>query len=480
MTALRTAAMRGTIWLTGGQYVGSAIAIAGNIWLARLLGPEPFGAFFVVSSTVEAVFLLASFSFGQHLVQAPAVTRAHCRAAVFYASGMSALLIVGAACAQWAVGSRFTASTLTLFLLLTMVRAAWNVSLTVSFLLERMMAYRALAACRMAAAIAGAGLAIAVGYLGGGVWSLLAREAGMVVAGSAAVWIAVKRVVVFAPDDPEAAPYRDVWRFGCRLSGVQMLELAAHRLDGVLLGSLLGPGHAVALGYYAQAKYISSLPNLIVDAGSRLVAHRVYAILRDDRTAVRRAVIAAQFWVLRALVPIALVLFVCASGLFRATMGPRWTDGGVVLQAMCFSGCFLVLFNNLKVLRLTFEDWAGLYRAYLVQFCVLAVGMAVAVPLAGAIGGGVAYTVANAAGLVMMSAKLNVLPDFAAQMRNIGVPLAAAALAATIVTLAGVGSPERWVAPAVYALGLYTVAWGAMERRQLSMSLRGLRRSVSA
>jgi O-antigen/teichoic acid export membrane protein len=480
MRSLRKAALHGTMWLTGGQYICSAVAIAGNLWLARLLGPEPFGAFFIVSSSVEAVFLLASFSFGQQLVQAPVLTRAHCRAAVAYASGMSAILVLLAACAQWAVGSRFTTSTLTLFLLLTIVRAVWNVALTFTALLERMMAYRGLVACRMAAALSGAGFALAVAVFGGGVWSLLAREAGMVVVGSLAIWIAVKRVVVFAPDCPNASPYREVWRFGCRLSGVQMLELAAHRLDGVLLGSLLGPGHGTELGYYAQAKYIASLPNLLADAGSRLVSYRVYAILRDDVAAVRRTVIATQFWVLRAIVPVALALFICAPALFGLTMGPRWTDGGAVLQAMCFSGCFLVLFNNLKMLRLTFEDWAGLYRAYVIQLCVLGIAMVAGVRLFGAVGGGVAYTLANLAGFVVIAAKLKAVPDFGVQMRNVCGPLAAATLAVAIVSANGGQSPERWVAPVTYALGVYGIVWGVMEWRQLSASLRDLRRSASA
>lgn len=466
-------ALCGTLWLTAGQYLASAVAIASNLYLARLLGPAAFGTFFVVSSTVDVLFLVAtSFSFGQYLVQASTITVKACRAVMACTAGVSALATLVAGAGAWAVRSRYPSTTIALFVALLIVRAIWNVSLVAAPMLERALAYRALVAFRLATAAGGGLCAIAAALAGGGVASLLAREIGMVVVGSMVMWTAVARVVVFSDDAESGAAVPEVWRFGFRLSGVQMLEMVFHRADGLLLGWLLGLEHRAELGYYAQAKYVANIPSAAADTGTRAVAYRMYAIVRDDAARLRAAVEAAQFWTLRLVLPIALVFVAIPAGICRWLLGPAWEPAAPILQALALFGPFLILFNNLKMLRLVLHDWRGLYRAYLVQLAMLGGGLVLGVSRWGVVGGATSVTLACGAGYLAMAWRGRVIPETLIGRRLIGLPCVAIAAVAAVTLL----QPSIWNRNAalgvVYVLGLYAVLLTTFDGAVLRRSFR--------
>ena len=466
---LRTLAVRSTIWLTGGQYATALVGLAGNLWLARLLGPEPFGAFLIVSSAADMLFLVVgSFGFGQYLVQAPVITRRHCRIALICTTAISVTAVAAAFGLAWIGGAQFSPAMVSLFLALAVVRAAWTVTLVLTSLLERALAYRALVGCRLAAALGSAAAAIAVAEAGGGLTSFLARELGMVVVGAVATVYAVSRWVRFDEDAAGGPVLPEIWRFGVRLSGAQMLEQAFHRLDGLLLGVLLGVEHARELGWYAQARYVANLPVIAADAGTRAVAYRLYAIVRHDPERLRALVATTQFWTLRLLTPASLVLFVVPEQICRWVLGEEWVAAAPTLRALALFGPFLILFNNLKMLRLVLHDWAGLYRASVVQLLVLVATMVVGVTQWGVAGGAASVTFATAAGYVVLSLGRRGVTRAPVAPRAFAAPGAALAAVVVIGWLwpgAWTGSP---VAGILFALGcsLLSIAFDAGALRQ--------------
>lgn len=476
MSLVRTA-ISGTIWLTLGQYASSAVAILGNIWLARILGPEPFGVFFVVSSLAEILFLLGSFSFAQYVVQAPVVTYGHWRAVVLLSLALALLLVLIAGVVVWVLRDQYPMRLLAFFFLLSICRAIWSISLVFTYTLDRVMAYRSLAASRFTAALAGTAISLIIAYGGGDIWSFFGRECGMVMVGTLTTWAAARRVSILSCEVSERSPYREVWNFGFRLSGVQILEQAFHRIDGVLLGRMLGLDRSADLGYYAQAKYLANIPNVAVDSGTRAVAYRVFAVVREDLDRLQRSFGVIQFWAVRAIAPISLIFFTFPEDTLHWTLGPQWISAGPLLQSLSCVALFLVLFNNIKMFRLVLQDWKGLYWAYGTQLLVYLLAMAIGVNAWGVVGGAVAYSVANLAGLIAMYWRRDAFPKALFQVRNIGYPLIAAAVAATCanLTIGPSSTVWGWLGSVVYVLIVYVLVWCGLEGRLLLQSLREIR-----
>lgn len=477
---LARTAISGTAWLTVGQYASSGIALLGNLWLARILGPEVFGVFFVVSSWAEILLLVGAFSFAQYIVQAPVVSLAHYHAAIVYLSALYGALVVAVCPILWILRGEYPKQVLTLFFVFLVFRAAWSVSLTFTYVLERAMAYRALATLRIVSAAVGTVLALIVALQGGGVWGLLARDAGTVTAGALLAWLAARHVRIFSAKSGGESPYREVWNFGFRLGGVQVLETLFHRLDGLLLGWSLGLQRGAELGYYAQAKYFAFIPNVAADAGARAVAYRVYAALREDIGKLWKAVDIVQFWTARAMIPIVLVFMAFPGDTFRWLLGPQWVSGGRLLQAIALLGLFVPLFNNFKMLRLVFRDWAGLYWAYGIQFVTLFFSMVVGVKAFGIIGGALAFMFANLVGFIAMARRRDIIPEVMFRAGTIGFPLLAAAITVFLahVTLSPSSAPWEWIGHIVYVLAVYGLLWFGFEGRSLLRSIRQIRELV--
>jgi O-antigen/teichoic acid export membrane protein len=480
--SLAKSALIGTGWLTFGQYASSAISILGNIWLARIIGPEPFGIFFFVSSLSEMLFLIGSFSFPQYIVQGRIITRRHYRAVILFSSALCLILIALATALAWLLSDQYTVPVLILFLLLSTCRAIWTLSLIFNYMLERAMHYGILSASRVSAAATGVAVSLFIAYRGGESWSLLGRECGMVMVGTLIPWIASRRISPFSHEVTEGSAYRDVWTFGFRLSGVQLLEQAFHRIDGVLLGRLLGLDRTLELGYYAQAKYFANLPILVADPGSRTVAYRVYAILEGDRKKLWKTLDLMQFWTLRAVLPICLVFVLLHEAIFYWTVGPEWVRAGNVLQALAFCSLSLVLFNNLKMLRLVLQDWNQLYWAFGLQLMAFLLGAAIATPLFGIVGAAVAYLIANLVGLGVIAQRADSSSGIILQIQGVMYPLLAAVLTCCVayLVLSPSESPLDLIVNSAYVLCIYAALWWALEWKVVARSFQEIKGFVWA
>ena len=467
-------AVAGTLWLTAGQWGASIVALSGNIVLARLLGPTPFGVFFLASSIADLVLLFGTFGFGQYLIQGSRITRSHYRAVMTLSASASATVVVIAFLVATALSGRFTAEQMSIFVALIALRACWSLTLTMSYLLDRAMAYDRVSAMRLASAIGSAMLAVVVAATGGGVWSLVARELGMLVAGGVVTWWSVRQLDVFSSVEPDDCPFRDVRQFGFRLSGLQILEQSFHRLDVLILTRLCGFG-PTELGFYGQAKYVCSIPVIAADAGTRAVAYRLFTLLRDDARSLQRSLHNVQFWSVRAIMPAVVIFAAAPHTVFDLLMGNRWSDGAPLLIALAWYGLVMMLFNNLKAFRLAQERWSTLYSAHVAQIATLVCLAPVLSRFAGIFGAAVAFTAAFVVGLAVLARRTEADGSAGLRLDILKIPLIAATIALIVRASLFVAQVAMPAVPLIaVVLGTYGAVALTLERHTIAQALASL------
>src|ERR1700692_4590358 len=61
--------LRGTIWTLGAYGVSTALRLATNVVLARLLAPDIFGTMLIVNSLKTGIELISDIGIGQNVIQ---------------------------------------------------------------------------------------------------------------------------------------------------------------------------------------------------------------------------------------------------------------------------------------------------------------------------------------------------------------------------------------------------------------------------
>jgi O-antigen/teichoic acid export membrane protein len=143
------------------------------------------------------------------------------------------------------------------------------------------------------------------------------------------------------------ASTRALLTFGLHVSVTNLLWFLYSNSDFAIIGKLAGP---VALGYYALAFQLISLPVQKLTANANQVAYPVYCRLQDDRPRLRtwylRLTVLLGFLGMPALAGMALV----AEDAFALVLGERWLPAVLPFQLLSVVGILMVYATSLPPL----------------------------------------------------------------------------------------------------------------------------------
>ncbi len=239
-------------------------------------------------------------------------------------------------------------------------------------LLLRRLQFKGLAIRTIVATTLSGAIAIALAFLGFGVWALVAQVLVQATASTTMVWIASR----FRPRlQFDFHSSRDVLRFSWKVLVVDLLSTGVGQGDKFVVGAVLGP---VALGYYTIAARIL---NVVVDAFTGVMSSMavpVFARLKKDPEYTARTLTRVTTLSLAATVPAFGLLFLLAPVLVPTAFGAQWTPSVPVLQALCIGSI---------VSSITYFDRGVLYAADRADLEIIAVGvLAVGTVLAAYVG----------------------------------------------------------------------------------------------
>ncbi len=342
---LRRKAVRGGAVLIATRLLTQVVVWAVTLVVARLLSPYDYGLMTTGLIFVSLADLLAEAGVGKALIQkkdlAPEDLAEAFTLNLLLSAGLyAALFALAGPASLWLETPAFTdfLRVLGLLLLLTPLR---SVPLA---LLDRELHMGRQSVVHVASAVVQAGLVLALALAGMGYWALAAGALmSRVLEVAALVWFAGWRPRLRLP----GARARGLLAFGIHVSLASLLWFVYSNSDYAIVGRLAGP---VALGYYALAFQLISLPVQKLTANVNQVAYPVFCRLQHDRARLRN-------WYLRLTVllgsfgvPTLAGMVLVAEDGFAVVLGPKWVDAVRPFQLLAGAGVLMVFSHSLPPL----------------------------------------------------------------------------------------------------------------------------------
>lgn len=340
---------RALAWSLSGQVVTFLVSFGSSVVVARLISPHEMGIYVLAQAIVGALTSFSAFGIGAYVVRAPELPPGTIDAAftlnALLALGLAAVLVgaSGEAAALWREPALAPAMR---YLAAGPILAA--IEFRPTFLLQRRMEFRTVAAidagkvtvsAAVAVALVSAGygfMGLAYGYVAGGVFGALAYN--VVGREHAAFRLSVRQ-------------WGPMLAFGLRTMTVGSVGILAARLSELMLGGLLGLD---ALGLYSRAAGIATL---IVENVYAVVARVIFVQLAAelrDRGSVRETFLRSLAVVTALLWPALLGLALLARPVVSLLYGEPWLGAALPLSLLLLAQAIVLglSFNwELAVLR---------------------------------------------------------------------------------------------------------------------------------
>lgn len=325
--------VRGTAWSLVETAGGQGISLLVFVVLTRLLAPEAFG---IIAITQVFVALLAVFveqGFAAAIIQRRTLEPAHLDTALWSSVGMSVVLCLICVVASPAIAVAYGMPELgpvLRWLVLTCIVNAFRA--VPNALLQREMAFKALAQRTLISHAAGGVAGVAFALSGAGVWSLVAQAHASALVGVLMLW----RAVTWRPSFQLSwRHYREVMGFGINVAGVNLLNFVNRRAEPLIIGLFLG---AAPLGIYVVgSRIVRVLVELFTTTVNR-VAFATFARLQDRVDEIRDGYYRAAQIVSAAAIPGFIGLAIASSDVVIGAFGIKWAESAPIFRVLALGG----------------------------------------------------------------------------------------------------------------------------------------------
>ncbi len=361
-------AISGALWMSGISYIGFAINFGIQLILVRLLVPEDFGLFVLGLSIAEILFIFFSFSFSMAVIQIQDAEDLFDTA--FYLSLLSGfvILVIGGIISLL-ISSYYPLPTVIAFFILCALQPLQGCSSIYSVSMEKELQFKKNAAVRgVATNFSGFG-AIFLAYMGFGVWSLVGREIITVIL----MLIGMRTVSSYrfrGRFNRETA--KKLFDFGYKMLFSRGLEIIYHRIPNFFIGIFAGTR---VLGLFSQTYYLANLPNTIVAPATSYVAYPTYSKIQNDKGKMSKAFYITNYFFIRLLIPLMIVLFLYPTEVLRILYGDKWLEASSMLGYFAIYAAFLPLFSNAKTFAYSLGKLLDVSKTYLVEILFLSPGI---------------------------------------------------------------------------------------------------------
>lgn len=303
-----------------------------QVVLARLLTPEDFGLFAVVSSIITFFSLFNDLGLPMATVQRREIS--HEQVSLLFWLNVSwgvALAIIAAASARPFARLYGEPRLAPIIVALSAGFVFVGLGSQHRALLRRQMRFTSLALVDLLSLLLGAGLAVALARLGFRYWALVHMR--LATAGFAALGLLL--ACGWRPGRPRlAAQVRPLLAFGTHLTGFDVMAFVIRNADNLLIGWYRGPR---ALGFYYKAYQMLLLPaqQFTMPLGGVLIPalSRLQAAPRRYGAYYHRGILLSA----AAGMPLVAFLFVCADWAVPLLLGGQWAESVPLFRALALA-----------------------------------------------------------------------------------------------------------------------------------------------
>ena len=327
--SMRSRVARATVWVVWARGVLQGISFVSTLLLARLLSPDDFGVFALVTVWTGVIALVAELGLGDTIVQFRKLRDAELNACFWLMTGLSILGYLVLYASAPAIATLFANDALSDFLrVVALTVPLTGVRIVPESLLRKQVRLDRISQVEIAAVLPSIPVVIGLAAAGAGVWALAVQVLMQAL-------IRTLGMYTFARWRPgltlAGGKLRPLLRFGTTRLSTAACYIAYQQADVLVLGKVCG---SFALGLYTVALQISQLPVDKISAVVNQLAVPVMAELQADRAAVRAVVLRGLRLVATVTLPLCVAVMLLADDLVLVALTDKWSGAIPVLRLL--------------------------------------------------------------------------------------------------------------------------------------------------
>ncbi len=348
----------GVLWAGIESWGNQLIALTVFTFLARSVPPESFGIVAIAAVVTSFCIVFVDAGWGAALVQRKELDAGHMNVCFWCSLVMASLFVLLAWPAAPFIARWFELPELTLVLrILALSLILTALAVVPSALLQRELAFKALAVRRLVAGIGGGAIGLYLAFKGYGVWALVVKQMLDSLIATLSVWYSCK----WRPGIGfTRAQFSDLFQFSLPQAGSQFLVFVNSRLDQLFIGAMLGTH---TLGVYAVSRRLILLILDLMTSVAAKVAFPVLAAMQNQPKEYRSFYLSAIRNTSRISFPALLGLAVVSPICVPVVFGEKWTESAAIMQIMAI-GSFLQTITIINYTAMVAKGKAGLNLAF--------------------------------------------------------------------------------------------------------------------
>lgn len=332
-STLKELVITGALWAGFETWATQILSFSIYALLARLVGPTSFGLIALAGVYLAFIEIFAQQGFGTALIQRKDLQDAHLDSAFWLNLLVAASLTLVTMFAAGQLALLFGEPRLTEVLRwLSGALILKGLSAIPQAVLERGMAFRALAIRSLLATLTGGVVGLGMAWGGLGVWSLVGQQLSSAIIGTAVLWWATSWRPSF---HISRSHIRDLYGFSIKNLGNELLWFGTQRVDQALIGFALG---ASALGPYTLASRVINISRDFVRAPLETVALPAFSKIQDERERLRNAFYKLTEVVGAVTIPTFFGLAALAPSFVPVIFGAQWSSSIPLIQILSLYG----------------------------------------------------------------------------------------------------------------------------------------------
>jgi len=337
--SLAKKAISGALWMSGINYIGFFVNFGIQLILVRLLVPEDFGFFVLGLSIAQILFIFFGFSFSMAVIQIREAEDLFDTAFCLTMLSGSVILLIGGGI-SWILSSSYPLPTVLTLFVLCAVQPLQGCSSIYSASMEKELQFKKGSIVRGVATNFSGFSAVFLAYSNFGVWSLVGRE------------VITAVLMLFGMRMVSSYRFRGrfnrdtakkLFDFGYKRLLVRGLEITFSRVPLFLIGSFAGTN---VLGLFSQVYYLAKLPNTMLAAATHNVAFATYSKIQEYKDKLSKGFYITNFFSLRILLPIALLVYLFPSNILGILYGTKWLEASDMFKYFSIYIFILPVFMN--------------------------------------------------------------------------------------------------------------------------------------
>jgi O-antigen/teichoic acid export membrane protein len=318
------------------KYASQALALVTTAVMARILTPAETGLFVVANSVTLLANNFRDFGVGTYIVQQKTVSREIVRSAFTLTLILSLAMAVAICLGSGTLASFYHSQGLqNLLVVATLGFLMIPFSSPIMALLQREMAFKALAIINIGAALAGCIVTVGLGLAGLGPGSYVW---GSVVTGALICVLALSARPEFWIFRPSLAGMRPLLSFGAVSSLITVSNMAYDLLPKFAFGKILGFD---AVGLYARALTVCQLPDRFIVSALQPVVLPAFAEQARSGDSLKAGYLHGLSLMTAVQWPVLIMLSLLAGPVVDILLGPQWGAVPPLVRVMALANMAL-------------------------------------------------------------------------------------------------------------------------------------------